>query len=200
MASAIAAVMIANIGSENAIVLRQDSKSSANGEFVAGVDVGGPFELVRAPDSIVTLDSFQGRLALIYFGYTFCPDVCPTELQSISAALDLLGPLAEQVSPIFITIDPERDTAEVMRAYVAAIDRRLVGLSGSPAQISAASKSFRVFAQRVSNQETPGSYLMDHSAFVYLLDRTGKTQKLFAPNSSPETIANAIKTLAASTP
>lgn len=154
--------------------------------------IGGPFELVDHTGATVTDADFRGRLMLVYFGYTWCPDVCPTELQNMSAALDLLGDDAAEVAPIFITVDPERDTPEVMADYRQHFHPSLVALTGSPAQVAAAAKTYRIFYGKVPT-ERPGEYLMDHSSFVYLMDRKGGYLTHFAPNTAPEAMAARIR-------
>ncbi len=158
-----------------------------------GVQVGGPFSLVDQTGKPVTQASWPGRWQLIYFGYTYCPDVCPTELQTIAAALDALGPLAAQVVPIFITIDPERDTPELLAGYVKLFDDRLIGLTGTPQQIAAVARAYRVYYAKVTPKEST-TYLMDHSSFLYLMGPDGTLRMLFDPATSAGDIAGAIRT------
>ncbi|PKQ02243.1 MAG: SCO family protein, partial [Alphaproteobacteria bacterium HGW-Alphaproteobacteria-12] len=129
--------------------------------------VGGPFTLVNDAGETVTDETFRGRYMLIYFGFTFCPDVCPTELGIMSAALDQLGDEAEKVQPLFVTIDPERDTPEVMARYVTLFHPRLTGLTGTPEQIAHIAKAYHVF-YRKAEDETSTDYTMDHSSIVFL--------------------------------
>ncbi|CAN5560367.1 SCO family protein [soil metagenome] len=136
--------------------------------------VGGPFTLTDQTGKRVSDTDFRGKYMLIFFGYTYCPDVCPTELQVMSAALDQLGSSAGKIQPIFITIDPERDTPELMKAYVANFHPRLIGLTGSPAEIAAAGKAYRVYYARAKGYETAKDYLMDHSTILYLMGPDGK--------------------------
>lgn len=138
--------------------------------------IGGPFELVDgATGKTVTQDDFQGKYMLIYFGYTFCPDVCPTALSTVAQALDMLpADKAARIEPLFITVDPERDTPEVVGQYVSHFHPRMRGLSGSPDQIRAVTKAYRVYAAKADvdpNDST--SYLMDHSAIAYLMGPDG---------------------------
>lgn len=156
------------------------------------VTVGGPFSLVDPSGKTVTDADFRGRWMLVYFGYTFCPDVCPTELQAVSASLDRLGSQATNVVPIFITVDPERDTPAVMGGYVKLFDDRLVGLTGSQAQVTAALRAYRVYAAK-SESKTTSSYLMDHSSFLYLMGPDGKLRTLFKPGTSSDEIAASIQ-------
>jgi protein SCO1/2 len=163
-----------------------------DGISVGGVTIGGPFALIDGTGKAVTDADFRGRWMLVYFGYTFCPDVCPTELQSVSTALDLLGPLAARVVPVFITVDPERDTPAVMAEYVKLFDPRLIGLTGSAAQVAAATRAYRVYAQRVDTK-TNTDYLMNHSSFIYLMGPDGRFVALFRQGMAPQEIATAIQ-------
>lgn len=157
------------------------------------VSVGGPFALVDSGGATVTDASFRGRWMLIFFGYTFCPDVCPTELQTVAAALDRLGPLAERVAPVFITIDPERDTPAAVGEYVKLFDERIVGLSGSKEQVAAAAKAYRVYYARARSKDAT-DYLMDHSSFVYLVGPDGGFRALFRQGVGAPELADAIRT------
>lgn len=158
---------------------------------VGTASIGGPFELVDQSGRTVTEKSWPGKYLLVYFGYTFCPDVCPTELQAMAAALDLLGDEAAAVQPLFITIDPVRDTVPVMADYVPSFYPRLEGLTGTDEQIRAAAKSYRVYYAKGAD-EGDGAYLMDHSSFVYLIGPDGKYLTHFSPNTAPEDIAKRI--------
>ncbi len=135
--------------------------------------VGGPFSLVDQTGKRVTDQDFRGRYMLIYFGYTFCPDVCPASLQVISSALDQLGPDAGRITPIFITMDPARDTPAKMAEYVRSFHPRLVGLTGSPSEIASVLKAYRVYAKKVPDEKDPTVYTMDHSSIVYLMGPDG---------------------------
>lgn len=156
-----------------------------------GVSLGGPFELVDQTGRTVTERDYRGRYMLVFFGFTHCPDVCPTELQVIAEVLEKLGPRADRVAPIFVTVDPERDTPEVMKAYVELFDSRLIGLTGSARQIAAIAKEFRVYYAKVT---PPGAsdYTMDHSAFTYLIGPDGKFRALFRHGAPAEEIVRAI--------
>ncbi|GMV64108.1 MAG: hypothetical protein AMXMBFR74_32750 [Parvibaculum sp.] len=153
--------------------------------------VGGPFTLVNDAGETVTDETFRGRYMLIYFGFTFCPDVCPTELGIMSAALDQLGEKAEKVQPLFVTIDPERDTPEVMARYVTLFHPRLMGLTGTPEQIASIAKAYHVF-YRKAEDESSTDYTMDHSSIVFLMGPDGEYLKLFPPQTPPDKMAEAI--------
>lgn len=142
--------------------------------------VGGPFTLTDQYGRKVSEKDFLGRYMLVFFGFTYCPDICPTELQVMTAALDAMGPGAEKIQPVFITIDPERDTPEVMKAYVENFSPRLIGLTGTPEDIAAVAKAYRVYYAKAPNQASPESYLMDHSSIIYLMGPDGGFVKHFA--------------------
>ena len=136
--------------------------------------IGGPFSLVDQTGKRVSDTDFRGRKMLVYFGFTSCPDVCPAGLQVIAAALDTLGAKADKLTPIFITVDPERDPPEKMALYVKSFHPRLVGLSGSSEEVAAAAKAYRVYFKKIPDEQTPGSYSVDHSSFLYLMDEKGE--------------------------
>ncbi len=154
--------------------------------------IGGPFALVDQDGKPRTDADFRGKLMLVYFGYTFCPDVCPTELSTISDALDTLKQKADGVAPMFITVDPARDTSSVMKNYVAHFSPRLLGLTGSADQIAAAAHAYRVYYAKIPAKDGGNDYLMDHSSFAYLMDRNGNYLTHFAPDTSAQEMADTI--------
>jgi protein SCO1 len=151
--------------------------------------VGGPFSLVGADGKPVTDRDFRGRYMLIFFGFTHCPDICPAELQVIAEALGELGDKAKNVVPIFITLDPERDTPEAMGNYVKSFGPDFVGLTGSPEAIAAAAKAYRVSYAKVEDKESAADYGVDHSALVYLMDPKGRYVTHFSYGLSAEQMA-----------
>ena len=158
----------------------------------AALPIGGPFTLTDQ-NGVVRQDAdFRGKLMLVYFGYVYCPDICPTTLAAMSQALDQLGPEADQVQPIFITVDPERDTQAKMKLYAANFHPRLLALTGNADAIGQAERDYHVYAKKVIE---PGNadYLMDHSSFIYLMDRNGKLAALIAPGADPAAMAAAIR-------
>jgi protein SCO1/2 len=160
-------------------------------ESVGTASIGGDFTLVDQNGTTRHAEDFRGKLMLIYFGYTYCPDVCPTELQTMGAAVDLLGDKQNAVQPIFVTIDPGRDTPEQLRLYAESFHPRLVALTGSKEQVAAAARAYKVyFAKRPVEG---GDYLMDHSSFVFLMGRDGKYLMHFGPGTTPEQMAAAIE-------
>lgn len=157
--------------------------------------VGGPFSLTDQEGRKVTDRDFLGKYMLIFFGYTYCPDVCPTELQVMSAALDNLGAKADDIQPIFISVDPQRDTPEVLKQYVANFHPRLVGLTGTPEEIAAAAKAYRVYYSKAGNGSGPDTYLMDHTTITYLMDKQGKFLKHFSYSTDAAALAQALEKL-----
>lgn len=140
----------------------------------SGPSVGGPFTLVDDSGKTVTSRDFRGKYMLVYFGYTYCPDVCPTTLNSIAQAMKRLGEKANQVQPIFITVDPKRDSPTVLKQYVSAFSPSLIGLTGTPAQITAVAKEYHVYYAKHVTGPGPNDYSMDHSSIIYLIGPDGK--------------------------
>jgi cytochrome oxidase Cu insertion factor (SCO1/SenC/PrrC family) len=156
--------------------------------------VGGPFALVDQAGRPRTEKDFQGKLLLVYFGFTFCPDLCPTDLQAIGLALDRLGEAGESVQPLFITVDPERDTPAHLADYVPFFHPRLIGLSGDPAAIRQVARAYKVFYAKTPR--TDGSdYTVDHSGYVYLMDRAGQYLGFFPPGTPPDRMVDVIRPL-----
>jgi protein SCO1/2 len=172
--------------------IESDGARKGTGAVVqATVDIGGPFDLTDQHGKPVSDKTFRGRYMLIYFGYGYCPDVCPTELANMAAALDALGEKAKDVQPLFITVDPERDTPEFLADYVANFHPRLIGLTGTPDQIKAAAKAYKVYYAKAKK---PGDadYLMDHTSFVYLMGPDGRFLSLFRGHTDPAAMAETI--------
>jgi protein SCO1/2 len=147
-----------------------------------GALIGGPFQLLNAAGQTVTDANFRGKPFLVFFGYTHCPDVCPMTLAEISDVLQRLPD--KPIKALFVTIDPERDTAKLMADYVSSFDSRVIGLSGSPDQIAAAEKAYRVYARKAPGKD--GDYTMDHSSIVYLMDANGAFVEAFNLDRAPE--------------
>jgi protein SCO1/2 len=157
--------------------------------------IGGPFSLVDQDGKTVTDADLKGKPTLIYFGYTFCPDVCPTTLLLMETAAEKLGPDGpKKVNLVFITIDPDRDTPKLMKGYVGNFGPTIEGLTGTPQQIAAVAKTYRVYYQKVPGKDG-APYLMDHSSIIYLLDRRGRFVTHFTDQSKAETIASAVQRL-----
>jgi protein SCO1/2 len=153
--------------------------------------VGGPFELTDHTGRRRTDADFRGKLVVLYFGYTSCPDVCPTELQAITLALDRLGTAADAVQPLFITVDPERDTPGRLSDFISAFDRRFVGLTGAMPAIRKAALAYRVYFARPAAAEE--NYPVDHTGFIYLVGTDGRYLGFLPPGRAPEEIADAIR-------
>jgi protein SCO1/2 len=154
--------------------------------------VGGPFELTDQAGHRRSDADFRGKLVVLYFGYTYCPDVCPTELQSISLALDKLGANAEMVQPLFITVDPERDTPARLAEFVSSFNPRLVGLTGSVADVKKTAIAYRTFFVK-NAAGASGDYSVDHTGFIYLIGKDGRYLGFLPPGVSPDEIADAIR-------
>lgn len=170
-------------------MIRQAAQPQGSGVAL----VGGPFSLTDQDGRRVTEKDFLGRYMLVFFGFTYCPDICPTELQVMTAALDAMGAAAEKIQPVFVSVDPERDTPEVMKAYVANFGPRLIGLTGTPEEIAAMAKAYRVYYAKAANQNAPGDYLMDHSSIIYLMDEDGSFVKHFAYTTDVEKLTSELK-------
>jgi protein SCO1/2 len=155
------------------------------------IAIGGPYALTDQDGKPRASTDFGGKYQLIYFGYTFCPDVCPTTLAVMSAALDKLGPDQNRIVPLFITIDPARDKPDVLKKYLAAFGPRFVGLTGTDEQIAAVEKEFRVYAKK--QPVTGGTYGMDHSSVIYLMGPDGNLVSFFDEVTQPEELAKALK-------
>ena len=158
-----------------------------SGSQPAGLTVGGPFSLIDGDGKPVTDQTWHGKYMLVYFGYTFCPDVCPTTLTNLSDALDKLGAKADRIQPLFITVDPKRDTPDVVKQYAAAFGPRIIGLTGSAEQIATAAKEYRVYYAEHRTGTGPDDYSMDHSSVLYLMGPDGRfIAPLRADQSGPE--------------
>ena len=154
-------------------------------------DVGGPFQLTDQSGKRVSDKDFRGRYMLIYFGYSFCPDVCPTTLAVMAQALEKLGDRSQRITPILITIDPERDTPKVLEDYVKAFGPSFIGLTGSADEIKAVEKKYRVYA--VKKPLEGGNYGMDHSSVIYLMGPDGKLVSFYDEAISPDDLAKELK-------
>ncbi|MDD9878677.1 MAG: SCO family protein [Magnetovibrio sp.] len=157
--------------------------------------IGGPFQLTNHLGQAVTEKDFMGKHMLVFFGYTFCPDVCPTTLTDVSSALDILGDAADKITPVFISVDPARDTPEHLKEYATYFHPRLVALTGTDAQIAAVAKAYRVYYAKA--KQDPGAdaddYLMDHSSVIYLMGPDGRFRVHFSHGTDPKTMAKRIR-------
>ncbi|MCK5574521.1 MAG: SCO family protein [Sphingomonadales bacterium] len=157
--------------------------------------IGGDFTLEHASLGTMRDAAFRGRFMLVYFGYTFCPDVCPVDVQKMALALDLLeerGIDLDPIQPIFITLDPERDTAKIMQTYASAYHPRIMGLAGTPEQIDEAKKAYKVYSRKAL-QNGSEDYLVDHSNYIYLMGPDGVFLKHFTALDTPASLADSIE-------
>ena len=168
--------------------------TTGESEFVkpGSVPIGGSFTLVDHTGKSVTEADFRGRFMLVYFGYSWCPDICPTELLVMSQAVDLLGDAGEQVQPIFITIDPARDTVDSLAKYVVNFHPRLTALTGSEAEIGAVADAYKVYYKKGEELESPDDYLVDHTDVMYLMGPDGNFLEHFQRGWRPVEIAQMI--------
>lgn len=161
----------------------------------AAVPIGGAFELTDPAGKAVTGETLKGKYRIVYFGFTFCPDICPTELQNITNALDTLGKDADRFTPVFITVDPERDTPEIIGKYLTSFHPSFIGLTGTADQVAKAAGAYRVFYSREVPPGAPDAYTMNHSGYVYLMDCEGRYIRHLDPNSSAAVIEKALREL-----
>jgi len=155
------------------------------------VSIGGPFALTDQDGNTRTEKDLQGRFSLVFFGFTYCPDVCPTTLAIIQAALEKLGSDADRVVPVFITVDPERDTPAVIKSYLSAFGTRFIGLTGTPEAVTQATKAYRVYAQKSPTDD--GGYSMDHSSIIYLMGPDGKYVAHYQIETGPDGLAQDLR-------
>jgi cytochrome oxidase Cu insertion factor (SCO1/SenC/PrrC family) len=153
--------------------------------------IGGPFTLIDHTGRVRSDREFRGKLVIVYFGYTFCPDVCPADLMAITQALDALGAAAESIQPIFITLDPERDT-KVLGEYVSAFHKSLIGLTGSLEDIRRVANAYKAFYAKVPGPRE-GEYAIDHSGVIYLMGRDGNYLGFMPPQTGPERLTEILR-------
>lgn len=161
-------------------------------EPLSDAPFGGPFELVNGNGETVTDKDFDGRYRLMFFGFTYCPAVCPTELSRMTDVLNGLGEDADKIAPIFVSVDPERDTPEVVKDYVSNFHSNLIGLTGSRAQIDHILAGYKIYASKVEMEGMDG-YMVDHSSFTYFIGPDGRLLALFKPQDTPEDIITSIQ-------
>ncbi len=181
-----AALLLVFYPSTNSAERRADAGRLMTELMSGKAAVGGPFALPDASGNTRPLSDFRGKLVLLYFGYTQCPDVCPTDLARIGAMLRSLGPQAEAVQPLFVTLDPARDTPGILREYAAAFHPRLIALRGSEEQTRRIATSYKLFYEKVPQ---PRGYVIDHAPLTFLLDREGKYIAFFPPGTPAERMA-----------
>lgn len=188
-----AAVFLLVVGAGAFLALRAQTGPPHSPAFPVMADLGGDFELSRAGGVRVRLQDYHGRIVLLFFGYTYCPDVCPTSLHTLQIALDNLGKAADRVQVIMITVDPERDSPEHLEQYVHYFHPGFVGLSGTTDEIERVAHQYRAYYKKGTS--LPGGYLVSHSAYVYLLDQQGKPRAIFDTAAKPADIADGVRQL-----
>jgi protein SCO1 len=191
IAVGLAGLVILAAGTFLALELRDNPRGVAGTALASAI--GGPFRLTDQNGKTVTDTDLRGKWSLIYFGYTHCPDACPTALNDISIALEQLGPKRDAVRPVFITVDPERDTPDALKAYVTSFDAPILALTGTAEEVAQAAKAYRVYYAK--HPEAGGDYSMDHSSVIYVMDPQGRLTATFTHESPPEQIAERLKKL-----
>jgi len=171
------------------LVLPRTPRGADGGNSFGTAAVGGPFRLLDHTGRRVGPEDFRGRFMLIYFGFTLCPDICPAGLQVMTAALDRLGPLADQIAPIFITLDAQHDTPAVMADYVKSFSPRLIGLTGTEVELEAAARAYHVYHVRKSDPKSTLGYVIDHTALFYVMGPDGSYVTLMHHTTSAEEMA-----------
>lgn len=163
-----------------------------SGDALSPAAIGGPFSLTDQDGKRVTDADYAGKWKLVFFGFTSCPEVCPTTLNNLALTLKALGPLAGKVQPLFITIDPERDTAAVLKSYTQAFDSRIAGLTGTADEIAAAAKAYGVFYQKIPQGS---DYTMDHTTLIYVMRPDGRFQMVLRYDETPDDMAAKLEPL-----
>ena len=155
--------------------------------------IGGPFALTDQNGDRREDKEFRGKLMLVFFGYTYCPDICPLSLQLVSDVLDALGTDAQKIAPIFITVDPKRDTAPALKAYLENFAPQIVGLTGTDEEIAAVARAYRAYFKFNGDPAKDEGYLVDHTTLIYVMDRQGKLLTQFTHETPPERVTAALK-------
>lgn len=181
-------------GSDGVPMILSSVQSPFKNTDVTGLDYAKDFAMPDHNGKLRTLADFKGKAVLVFFGYTHCPDVCPTTLSEMASVMKELGPLADKVQVLFVTVDPERDTPEILSKYVPAFDPRFLGLVGDKETTERMAKEFKVFFQKVPGKE-PGSYTMDHTAGSYVFDPQGRIRLFIRHGQGAEPIAQDLKRL-----
>jgi protein SCO1/2 len=188
IATAFAGVLVLLAGVLIAVAFRDAGTGSP-----LGIAIGGPFDLIDQNGKAFTDADLKGKWQLVFFGYTHCPDVCPTALNDLSLALDQLGAKEKEVGIVFISVDPERDTPAVLKSYVESFGGPIEALTGPPAAVAKAAQNYRVFYAK--HPRADGGYDMDHSALIYIMDPQGRFTATFTPDDTPDTMAARLKKL-----
>ena len=192
-------ISILTVVGATAWLVSEINSGTGSRTIFTNVQIGGPFTLTDHTGNQVRNTDFHDRFMLIYFGYTHCPDVCPTELANMATALDILGPQAENIVPLFITLDPQRDTLAALASYVPLFHERLVGLTGTEAEIAAVAQAYSVFYEKIEGEETT-DYTLKHTTLIYLVRPDGELAESFPHGTAPTAISDAIRKQVPSVP
>lgn len=184
-----AAAAIVWVAQDTVYAGKQNTGSSQTATSSGAVPIGGAFELTDQQGKTVRDGDFRGRAMLVFFGFTHCPDICPTTVSTLSKTMEILGDKADQVAPIFITVDPKRDTPRAMKDYLAHFDPRLVGLTGTQEQVKRAANAYKVY---FSQAKTGDDYMVDHSSIVYLMDKNGQYVRHFSYDEPAQAFADGV--------
>jgi len=180
------------VGAAAAVAVLSDRLTEPSPRFIkveGKAAIGGDFALTDHTGKRVTRADFAGRHMLVFFGFTSCPDICPIALQTMAQAIDRLGPAGDRVVPVFITVDPERDTVERVADYVGQFHGRMAGLTGTAEEVKAVAKAYRAYYEKVADESSSEDYAMDHTSIIYLMDGKGEYAAHFAFNTGAEEIA-----------
>ena len=194
LAAALAGLLATGLAGCDRLGLSGSSKPSFHGVDITGADYGRKLELTDAEGKPRSLADFKGKVSVVFFGYTQCPDVCPTTLAELAAVKRDLGKDGERLQGVFVSVDPQRDTPEILKAYMASFDPGFVALRGTPEQIKDTAKEFKVFYAQVPGK-TEGSYTVDHTAGTYVFDATGKVRLFVRYGSGAEALRHDLKLL-----
>ena len=186
-----AALLVVAAGVLLALAIRETPKGAAGTALASAI--GGPFRLIDQNGKTVSDADLKGKWQLVFFGYTHCPDACPTALNEMALALEQLGEKRGEVEIVFITVDPDRDTPEVMKSYVQSFDAPIIALTGSPEAVAQAAKAYRVYYAK--HPRADGDYDMDHSAVIYVMNPDGRFTATFTPDSSADAIVQRLQKL-----
>jgi protein SCO1 len=186
-----AGLLVLAAGAMLALAFRETPQGAAGTALASAI--GGPFRLIDQNGKPVSDTDLKGKWQLVFFGYTHCPDTCPTALNEIALALERLGAKRNEVEVVFITVDPERDTPEMLKSYVASFDAPIIALTGAPDAVAQAARAYRVFYAK--HPLPGGDYDMDHSAVIYVMNPEGRFTATFTPDSTAEAIADRLQKL-----
>ena len=187
------AAIIAGVIALLVLPSRGPAPEPQNVESNLPVPIGGAFTLTRADGTPARDEDFRGRYMLVFFGFTHCPDICPTTLDKIGRTLSALGDGAAKIAPIFISVDPARDTPEIVGDYVAFFDKRIVGLTGSAEQVAQAAKAYKIYFQKIELEN--GEYTVDHTTLVYFMGPDGKFRSIYRDEQTADKMAQDIRAI-----